>query len=79
MELLSEGAGITRLIEYGRPSFPPSFTLSPGAESHVSAQLNVSGSYRPDLGLHVAFFQGWLRQLFRLSLLSIICLTLFIS
>lgn len=79
MELLAEGAGITRLLAYGRPSFPPSFPLSLRAEGHVSAQLNISGSYRPDLGFYIAFFQGWLRQPFRLSLLSIICLTFFIS
>lgn len=69
MELSSEGAGITRLLAYGRPSFPPSFPLSLRAESHVSAQLNVSRSYGPDICFYIAFFQGWLRQLSRLSLL----------
>lgn len=79
MELLSEGAGITRLLAYGRPPFPPSFPLSLRAESHVSAQLNVSRSYGPDICFYFAFFQGWLRQLFRLSLLFIVCLKFFHS
>lgn len=63
---LSEGAGITRLLAYGRPFFPPSFPPSLRAESHVSAQLNVSRSYGPDICFYIAFFQGWLRQLFLL-------------